>query len=167
MKDLLDAVIEKVPPPSHRTGTDGAKGSDKGTARALIFDSLYDDHRGILAYMRVFDGSIGSRRRHAKSWPPPAASSKIKEAGYFSPQLTSTPRISSGEIGYIATGLKEPEKVKIGDTVLKLQEGDLRGAAAVEQLPGYREPAPVVFISFYPDAATKFDDLKKGLEACG
>lgn len=156
VKELLDAVIEKVPPPSLRRTA-----NDKG-ARALIFDSLYDDHRGILAYMRVFDGSIGAGDlAHLFA---SKAEFKIKEAGYFLPQLTGTKSIGSGEIGYIATGLKEPEKVKIGDTVIKLQDGDSKNGIAAEALAGYREPAPVVFISFYPDGATKFDDLKKGLD---
>ncbi|OGY98420.1 MAG: elongation factor 4 [Candidatus Liptonbacteria bacterium RIFCSPHIGHO2_01_FULL_57_28] len=154
VRELLEAVIQKVPPPvARQTGPE---------TRALIFDSLYDDHRGILAYMRVFDGSIGAG--DAAHLFATKAEFKIKESGHFLPQLTAAKRLHAGEIGYIATGLKEPEKVKIGDTVIKLQDGDAKGGPAAEPLAGYREPAPVVFISFYPDGATKFDDLKKGLD---
>ncbi len=82
---------------------------------------------------------------------------KIKETGCFAPELKPEDKISAGGMGYIATGLKEPALIKIGDTVTKPD-------ASAKPLPGYREPAPVVFISFYPDGATKFEDLKKGLE---
>jgi GTP-binding protein LepA len=86
--------------------------------------------------------------------------------GYFSPDLKAAPKLLTGEIGYIATGLKEPELVHIGDTVLANRDSQGIGAARAGELalPGYREPAPVVFISFYPDADTKFDDLKRGFE---
>lgn len=156
VQELLEAVIRKVPPPSLRQAK-----HDKG-ARALIFDSLYDDHKGILAYVRVFDGGIGAgdtTRLLASK-----AEFKIKETGYFLPQFTAAKNIGPGEIGYLATGLKEPEKVKIGDTVTKTREEDVKSGTLPAALPGYREPAPVVFISFYPDGTTKFDDLKKGLD---
>ena len=90
---------------------------------------------------------------------------KPKEVGYFSPDLTVTPEIKDGEIGYIATGLKDPTLVKIGDTVLT--RSDERMTVSDKKkfaLAGYREPGPVVFISFYPDGATKFEDLKKAFE---
>jgi GTP-binding protein LepA len=81
--------------------------------------------------------------------------------GYFGPDLKVAPKLATGEIGYIATGLKEPSLVKIGDTVLAKRD---LSRATEEPLPGYREPAPVVFIAFYPDGATKFDDLKRAFE---
>lgn len=150
--ELLEAVVLRVPPPRPAAGEIG---------KALIFDSLYDDHRGILAYVRVFEGSfaLGEDAELMAG----NARFKSKEIGYFAPQLTSSGKLSAGEIGYIATGLKEPEKVKIGDTIVGI------GAKSEEQkarmpLPGYKEPAPVVFISFYPDAGAKFDDLKKALD---
>ncbi|OGY96752.1 MAG: elongation factor 4 [Candidatus Liptonbacteria bacterium GWB1_49_6] len=142
--DLLRAVIEKVPSP---------KGEGPET-KALIFDSLYDEHKGILAFVRLFGGRIvpGEEIFLLAS----GARFKIKEVGAFLPHLKAVDSLSSGEIGYIATGLKETDLVRIGDTVAQGRD--------TEPLQGYREPAPVVFISFYPDGATEFDDLKSSLE---
>jgi GTP-binding protein LepA len=80
--------------------------------------------------------------------------------------MKAAPKLKTGEIGYIATGLKEPELVHIGDTILANRDSTMLGGARASELalPGYREPAPVVFISFYPDGDTKFDDLKRGFE---
>lgn len=152
--ELLEAVVEKIPPPSPPSAGEGGK--------ALIFDSLYDDHRGILAYMRVFGGELASGRE--AELIAGETKFKIKEVGYFAPQLTQAGGLAAGEIGYIATGLKEPERVKIGDTIMSVQEAGAKDQGSRKALAGYREPAPVVFISFYPDGNTKFDDLKKGLD---
>ncbi|MBI2033897.1 MAG: elongation factor 4 [Candidatus Liptonbacteria bacterium] len=144
VKELLDAVIKKVPPPREV--------KTQGAAKALIFDSLYDDHKGILAFVRVFEGEFKTGEevcllaREEKF--------KIKESGYFAPRLTPKGLLREGEIGYLATGLKEPDLVKIGDTIAK---------GEVKTLPGYREAAPVVFISFYPDGRSRFEDLKEAI----
>jgi GTP-binding protein LepA len=154
VKDLLEAVIQRTPPPKQAEGKAG---------KALVFDSLYDDHRGILAYVRVFEGTFKTGAEIQLL----AGSDKFKakEIGYFAPQLTSSGTLSAGEIGYIATGLKEAEKVKIGDTILEISSIQYPVSGnKPEPLAGYREPAPVVFISFYPDGNTKFDDLKKGMD---
>lgn len=145
VEELLEVLIQKIPAPK--------EGGEYG--RALIFDSLYDDHRGILAYVRVFSGSFDTLSEAELV----ATSSyfKSKEIGYFAPKLTSCGKLNAGEIGYIATGLKEPELVKIGDTIA-------HGGGEKNLLPGYKEPTPVVFIAFYPDGATKFEDLKRALE---
>lgn len=167
VRELLDAVIERVPAP--RTDADfsptsadnfpreSASSPRKSAmpARALIFDSLYDDHKGILAFTRVFGGEF--KAGEETMLLAAGAKVKIKEVGYFSPEFKPAQKISAGSIGYIATGLKEPALIKTGDTIAK---SDKRA----KPLPGYKEPAPVVFISFYPDGATKFEDLKKGLE---
>ncbi|MFH1246408.1 MAG: hypothetical protein V1489_01360 [Candidatus Liptonbacteria bacterium] len=136
------------------TAASGAEGSGKN--RAVVFDSLYDDHKGILAYIRVDEGvfKVGEDVRFLAS----DSEAKLKEVGYFAPQLTSCKELKAGEIGYLATGFKEPAKVKIGDTVTHVSDGH------VLPLPGYREVIPVVFISFYPDGDTEFDDLKRGFE---
>ena len=152
VKELLDAVIKQVPAPVRK----GAS-----IPRALIFDSRYDDHKGIIANVRVFDGEF---KTEEMKFMASGVAFKPKEVGYFAPDLTVTPKILTGEIGYIATGLKEPSLVNIGDTVI----ADLLAGAAVNEknvaLPGYREPGPVVFISFYPDGVTKYDDLKRAFE---
>lgn len=144
VKELLDAVVSELQPPQSR-------GDDP---RALIFDSLYDGHKGIVAFVRTFSGAFraGDNIRlfaNGKTF-------KVKEVGHFVPEFKSISVLGMNEIGYIATGLKEPAVIRIGDTV--------GGGADVEPLPGYKEPSPVVFIAFYPDGKTEFDDLKKGLE---
>ncbi len=147
--ELLEAVVKNVPPPKMEKENTGA--------RALIFDSLYDDHKGIIAFVRVFNGEF---KIEDLKFAASAAKFKPKEVGYFMPDLKVSPKIANGEIGYIATGLKEPALVKIGDTVLRAALDE----KPAEPLSGYREPGPVVFISFYPDGATKFDDLKRAFE---
>jgi GTP-binding protein LepA len=154
VKELLEAVVRLVPPP---------KNSSDNISRALIFDSMYDDHKGIIANVRVFGGEFTTEDMHLVA---SADGFKAKEVGYFSPDMKAAPTLNTGEIGYIATGLKEPSLVKIGDTILANRDSTGLGAERKNELalPGYREPAPVVFISFYPDGDTKFDDLKRGFE---
>jgi GTP-binding protein LepA len=157
VKELLEAVVKFVPPP---------KNSNDNISKALIFDSAYDDHKGIIANVRVFGGEFGMEDMHLVA---SADGFKAKEVGYFSPDMKATAKLKTGEIGYIATGLKEPELVHIGDTILANRDstgagGPGGGRKSELALPGYREPAPVVFISFYPDGDTKFDDLKRGFE---
>lgn len=154
VKELLEAVIAQVPPP---------KAAKDNISKALIFDSAYDDHKGIVANVRVFGGEFATEDMHLVA---SADGFKAKEVGYFSPEMKAAPMLRTGEIGYIATGLKEPELVHIGDTVLANRDSMGIGAARAKELalPGYREPAPVVFISFYPDGDTKYDDLKRAFE---
>jgi GTP-binding protein LepA len=154
VKELLEAVVKLVPPP---------KNSSDNISKALIFDSMYDDHKGIIANVRVFGGEFATEEMHLVA---SADGFKAKEVGYFSPDMRATAKLRTGEIGYIATGLKEPELVHIGDTILANRDSTGLGSARKSELalPGYREPAPVVFISFYPDGDTKFDDLKRGFE---
>ncbi len=143
--ELLNAVIERVPPP--KVVEDGSD-----LPRALIFDSIYDDHKGILAFVRNMSGKIGVSEN--VFFLSGNAEVKLKEVGYFTPDFFPTKEIKQGEIGYLATGLKEPDLIKIGDTV--------SSSKLAKPLPGYREPSSVVFISFYPGGATKFEDLKRG-----
>ncbi|MEK9179960.1 MAG: translation elongation factor 4 [Patescibacteria group bacterium] len=143
VEELLNATIEKFPAPR---ATDGEK--------ALIFDSLYDDHKGIIAFVRVFSGDFGGSEMQFASG---GTRFHPKEVGYFTPEFKRSEAVRSGEIGYVATGLKEPALVRIGDTIRP-------AGREATPLPGYREVAPVVFISYYPDGKTKFEDLKKGLD---
>ncbi|MDP2735026.1 MAG: translation elongation factor 4 [bacterium] len=145
VKELLEAVIEKVPQPR----------GDKGAPlRALIFDSKYDSFKGIVAFVRVVDGSVKANERIR--FFATGAEGSAKEAGYFMPQEVSKDSLLTGEIGYLATGIKEPEKVRIGDTVTLLTRG---GAS----LPGYQTPKPMVFVSLYPQEINDFDALKAAL----
>jgi len=144
VKELLEAVID-IP---------GPKGDSSKPLKALIFDSKYDAFKGILAYVRVFDGEI----KKGDSFYLMAAKTKgeAKEVGVFSPELRPAPSLKAGEIGYIATGIKEPDKVRVGDTITDLQN-------KTDVLPGYKEPKPVVFASFYPENSDDFELLKKAL----
>ena len=159
VKELLDAVVKQC---RRRARRGSGSRSHESCRRALIFDSLYDDHKGIIAFVRVFGGEF---KAEDMEFIATGARFKAKEVGYFSPDLEVAPEIKDGEIGYIATGLKEPALVKIGDTVLATEREAMTAATRNDsRLPGYREPAPVVFISFYPDGETKFDDLKSAFE---
>jgi GTP-binding protein LepA len=151
--ELLRAVAARVPSPRPL----GAPSAVAG--RALIFDSLYDDHKGILAYIRVTDGEFhpGDHARLLAADAP----YRVKEVGTFAPQLAPGERLRAGEIGYLATGLKEPSLVRIGDTIVAGESEVRQSAGRGLALTGYREAAPVVFISFYPNATTKFEDLER------
>ncbi len=148
VKQLLEAVINSVPFPK----TYGLKPTI--SARALIFDSFYDDHKGVVASVRVFDGEFGSDDEiHLIAT---GVKSKLKELGIFAPEMKVVKKLSNGEIGYIATGIKDPEKIKIGDTVALNPK--------TSPLSGYKEPKPVVFVSFYPEDANSYEFAQKGLQ---
>jgi len=131
--------------------------------RALIFDSHFDAYKGVIAYIKVIDGEIFSPReithRVTKQQPLYALATKAKmqvlEVGIFKPELKPKDILISGETGYVATGLKDPSFIKVGDTLSTNVE--------VEPLPGYLEPKPMVWASFYPESADDFDMLKGAL----
>lgn len=146
-EELLEAVIRLVPPPAEEPGS---------VSRALIFDSFYDEHKGVVASIRVFEGVFRPIEKivlaaTGKSW-------ETKEIGFFSPEMRKAECLSAGEIGYLATGVKDLSEVKIGDTIIAGKPQKDAGRLA---LPGYREPKPVVFVSFFPEAADDYDKLKK------
>ncbi len=147
---LLRAVVRRVPPP--KAGVDKA-GLPAGR-QALIFDSRYDDHKGAIAFVRVTGGIFKAGEESALI--AAGERCKAKEVGYFHPELQPTDALYPGDIGYIATGIKEPGKIRIGDTMASLEGG--------EALPGYEEPRPVVFVAFYPAEESDYDDLKRALE---
>ena len=153
-EELLRAVIGKIPPFS-----ESANGLLPKDFRALIFDSFYHEHKGIVAAVRVFNGEIKSGdNAHLIATD---TDFKIKELGYFAPELKSDSKLENGQIGYIATGLKDPELLKIGDTIittdnLQLTTNNLNQLA----LSGYKEPQPVVYVSFYPEDADDYENLK-------
>ncbi len=152
---VLKAVIEKVPSPEVRN-----PGADQKPFRALIFDSTYDSFKGVLALVRVMEGSIYDREKIELLATKTEA--EIKELGYLHPEISPQKSILCGEIGYIATGIKEPGKVRVGDTVAKFQVSS-SSSYKVTPLPGYSEPNPMVFASFYPEDPEEFDVLKVAL----
>ncbi|MFH1759158.1 MAG: translation elongation factor 4 [Patescibacteria group bacterium] len=157
VEELLEEVIKKVPSPRH---PEHSEGSD-GVSRALIFDSLYDDHRGVIAFVRIFNG--GFNNGNQIQFLATKTSAKIKEVGYFHPQLKSSKELNAGEIGYIATGIKDIGPVKIGDTIISNFKFQISNFDKLV-LPGYAESQPVVFVSFYPEDSSEYSDLKNALE---
>lgn len=156
VRELLDAVVATVPPPSLLPPAS----HQPQAARALIFDSQYDEHRGVVAHVRVFNGEFSVNKTY--HLVATGTEVKTKDLGYLKPRPVSGSSIKNGEIGYIATGIKDPGQIKIGDTI-----SDVRATTATDQLelalPGYREPKPVVFVSFYPEHPEDYDEFKKSL----
>lgn len=151
VENLLKTMIEKVPPPTGRT---------EGPFRALIFDSGYDSHRGVIAFIRVVDGEI--RKGDKIHLLSNNVDSEVLEIGHFKPEMTKAEVLKTGETGYLATGIKEPGKVKVGDTITKLEDFKSEGINLVS-LPGYQEPKSVVFASFYPENPNEFELLRDAL----
>lgn len=156
VKELLEAVIQFVPSPenSRKKLAGNNTDIDNKIFRALIFDSFYHEHKGVVAGVRVFDGEI-SEESDAYLIATDTHF-KIKELGYFVPELKKTEKLENGQIGYIATGLKTPELLRIGDTVSNQKSVSLA-------LLGYQEPQPVVFVSFYPENSDEYEELKNAL----
>ena len=147
VEDVLKKIIEKIPPPEQV--------KDSGF-RALIFDSAFDIYKGVIAYVRIFSGSVKSGEK-IKLFAS-GAISDVVEVGYFVPRLQKESSLLFGEIGYVATGLKNPGQVRVGDTIFKIGDGEL-----AEPLHGYQEPRPVVFASFYPEQNDDYDIFRDAL----
>ncbi len=145
VEKLLDRIVEKIPSP----------GKEEGEFKSLIFDFERDPYKGVIAFIRVFRGSI--EKGENIKLVAVDEDGEVKEVGFFNPRLQPTEKLSAGEIGYVATGIKNVDKVRVGDTIKK-------AGTRVEGLPGYREPKPVVFTSFYPKNSRQFPEFKKALE---
>lgn len=145
IKELLNTVVEKIPAPKAHT---------EKPPRALIFDSVYDDYRGVIAHVRIIDGVL--RPRDSIMFMASGATSDIKEVGILSPQYVKTEKLEAGEIGYIASGVKNLEFASIGDTIT-LQSESLR---AKEAVPGYKQPQALIFSTIFPETESSYDDLK-------
>lgn len=146
VEEILKAIIERVPPPKMEV---------EKPLKVLIFDSFFDSYKGVVAAVRVMQGEtpkVGSEIKFLGT----KASGQTLEVGYFSPQLTSTGKLSSGEIGYIATGIKIPDLVQVGDTIAL--------DPSIGQLPGYKKVKPMVYVGLYPIDQDEFHDIKEALE---
>jgi GTP-binding protein LepA len=147
VEQVLEAVVAKVPAPS----------SDPDAPfRALVFDSHYDSYKGVIAYVRIFEGSI-SHRQWIKMMSNEVEAEPI-ELGIFSPHMLPVQELSAGEVGYIATGLKTVRECRVGDTIT------LRDRPASKPLPGYQAAKPMVFAGFYPTEGEEYSLLKEALE---
>ncbi|MDQ3958386.1 MAG: translation elongation factor 4 [Actinomycetota bacterium] len=145
--DLLEAIVQKVPPPS---------GDPAAPLRALVFDSIYDSYRGVIAYVRVIDGQL--KTRQPIRFMIAEIDVDADEIGIMAPEATPMDLLDTGEVGYLIAGIKEVSLAKVGDTVTS-------GAApASEPLPGYREPKPMVFAGIYPIEGDDFPLLRDALE---
>jgi len=147
IEDVLEAIVHKVPPP---------KGDAGAPLRALIFDSHYDSYRGVIAYVRVMEGTIRPGMRIGLMGSQ--AQNEILELGAFRPALTPLASLAAGEVGYIATGFKNVKDCQVGDTVT-----DARRPAA-EALPGYKPAQPMVFAGFYPTNGEDYPLLRDALD---
>ncbi len=147
VEDVLERIVEDVPAP---------KSSVYQETRALIFDSYYDDYRGVILYVRIFDGSI------AKNAPirmiATDAVGIALEVGALTPDMTPRASLEAGEIGYIVTNLKTTRDAKVGDTVTLAQ------ASSTKALPGYKDIKPFVYAGFFPESNEQYQDLKDAIE---
>jgi GTP-binding protein LepA len=148
---VLEELIARVPPPS----------GDPGAApRALIFDSEFDQYRGVIAYIRVVDGVF--RKGEAIRAMATGTEADIDDIGVFSPQMMGTDQLAAGEVGYLITGLKDVTLLRVGDTLTS--GSSARNAGATEPLPGYREVKPMVFCGLFPIDSDRYPDLRDALE---
>src|SRR5690606_9473044 len=138
---ILEAVVRRVPPP---------RGNPEAPLRALIFDSHYDSYKGVIAYVRVFDGTI--RKTDILRLMASGAEVEPVEIGIFSPNMKPIESLTAGEVGYIATGLKTVRECRVGDTITHANR------PAPEPLPGYKQVKPMVFAGFYPTDNDDYDD---------
>ena len=145
--EVLDELIARVPPPS---------GDPEARPRALIFDSEFDQYRGVIAYVRVVDGTFtkGDAIRAMQA----GTNAEIDDIGFFSPQMTSVNYLGPGEVGYVITGLKDVTTLRVGDTLTSARR------PATQALPGYREVKPMVFAGLYPIDSDDYADLRDALE---
>jgi GTP-binding protein LepA len=144
---VLEAIVHQVPPP---------RGREDAPLQALIFDSHYDSYKGVVAYVRVMHGGISPTDDLLLM--ASHVSLKPVEIGVFAPDLRTTSKLSAGEVGYVATGLKSVRECRVGDTFTH------EGRPAAEPLPGYRKVKPMVFAGVYPVEGEDYADLKDALE---
>jgi GTP-binding protein LepA len=145
---LVETIVARVPPP---------QGSPADPLRALIFDSTFDQYRGVVASVRVKDGVLPSRGQlramaTEQTW-------EAEETGVFAPEATAVPTLDAGEVGYLVTGLKDVHQVKVGDTLTIAGRGGARAP-----LPGYREPLPMVWSGLFPAEGGDYGELRDALD---
>ena len=145
--DLLEAIVNKIPAPV---------GDASAPLKGLIFDSYFDAYRGVVALVRIVDGSISKGQEAACM----ATGTKflVEEVGVRRPANTPVDELGVGEVGYVITGLKDPSLVKVGDTITLARNG------AAEPLPGYREVKPMVFAGFFPIEGDQYPELRDALD---
>jgi GTP-binding protein LepA len=147
VQDILEELVAKVPPPA---------GDPDAPPRALIFDSEFDQYRGVIAYIRVVDGTF--RQGEAIRAMAARTEADIDDIGFFTPAMTTADALHAGEVGYLITGIKDVTKLRVGDTLTT------RVGGASEPLPGYRDVKPMVFCGVFPIDSDDYPDLRDALE---
>jgi GTP-binding protein LepA len=147
VEDVLEELVARVPPPS---------GDPDAPPRALIFDSAFDQYRGVVAYVRVVDGVL--RKGEAIRAMAAGTEADIDEIGFFTPAMVAAEELRAGEVGFVITGIKDVTRLRVGDTLTT------RFGGADEGLPGYREVKPMVFCGIFPIDADDYADLRDALE---
>lgn len=150
VKALLEAIVKRIPPP---------RGIINSSLRALVFDAVYDEHRGVIAYVKIVDGEVkrGDRLNFIQS----KTSTIALQVGFFSPDLISKENLTTGEIGFIVSGVKDIRKVGVGDTVTILNSK--YQISNIEPLPGYQRPKPMIFFGMFPKNTSEIVKLKEAL----
>jgi GTP-binding protein LepA len=145
--DVLEAIVARVPPPG---------GDPAASPRALIFDSEFDQYRGVIAYVRMVDGAFrkGGRILAMQN----GTEADIDDIGFFRPEMTGVDGMEAGDVGYLITGIKDVAKLRVGDTLTSLER------PATQALEGYREVRPMVFCGLFPIDTDRFEDLREALE---
>ena len=145
--DVLEELVERVPAPS---------GDPQAPPRALIFDSEFDQYRGVIAYIRVVDGTF--RKGDAIRTMVQNTEAEIDDIGFFTPAMTAVDQLGVGEVGYLITGIKDVTLLRVGDTITT------KGSKATEPLPGYRDIKPTVFCGIFPIDTADYPDLRDALD---
>jgi GTP-binding protein LepA len=146
--DLLEEIVKRVPPPG---------GDREAPPRALIFDSEFDQYRGVIAYIRVVDGTF--RKGEAIKAMQAGTEAEIDDIGFFTPAMMPVEELAAGEVGYVITGIKDVTKLRVGDTLTTKAKG-----GAEEPLPGYRDVKPMVFCGLFPINSDEYPELRDALE---
>lgn len=155
--EVLDAIIDRIPAPRHSAGeTKEVAEQNSDSMRALIFDSYFDDYRGVILYIRMFSGTLS---KNANIHMMATGSNDIAlEVGILNPKMSPRDELKAGEIGYIVTNLKATREAKVGDTVT------LTKHPTKLALPGYKNVHPFVYAGFFPVSNDQYNDLKEALE---
>jgi GTP-binding protein LepA len=148
--EVLEAIVERVPPPT---------GEPAASPRALIFDSEFDQYRGVIAYLRMVDGTFAKGQQVTAMQNGTVAD--LDDIGFFRPEMTSINEIATGEVGYVITGIKDVAKLRVGDTLTDTAD------PASEPLEGYREVKPMVFCGLFPIDTERYEDLRDALDKMG
>jgi GTP-binding protein LepA len=151
-RQLLDAVVKKIPAP---------KVSENAPLRGLVFDAVFDEHRGVVIFTKLFDGSV--KKQDKLEFIQNKTKVDVSEVGFFSPFLVAKEELTAGEIGYIVTGLKDIRRTRVGDTItIQNLKGKMQNSN-VQPLPGYATPKPMVFFGVYPQTSNEYVHLREAL----